>query len=201
MASLHPKFDKSVKTTVKEAVHKRNLSERATGIARSRGVTTEEFLNHDAPSPLLCNLDGIMTKPEKHVLLTELELLAGLNDSKCNKGLAEAQIVNVMGVVRKIKTTGFNNFGDLVREFDTLTEYYDVTHYLFDLYTSQSPEDSERLRRANESASLPPIELTYIDSTTSFPKNTSRFWPSIENKKTFAEFFIRLPKEGRIRYI
>ena len=128
MASLHPKFDKSVKTAVKEAVHKRNLSERAIEIARSRGATTEEFLNHDmAPSPLLYNLDGTMTKPEKHVLLTELELLTGLNDSQCNMGHAEAQIVDVMGVVRKIKTTGFNNFGDLAREFYKLTEYYDVT--------------------------------------------------------------------------
>ena len=98
MASLHPKFDNSVKTAVKEAVHKRNLSERAIEIARSRGVTTEEFLNHDmVPLPLLYSLDGKMTKPEKHVLLIELELLTGLNDSKCNMGLVEAQIVDVNG--------------------------------------------------------------------------------------------------------
>ena len=88
---------------------------------------------------------------------------------------------------------------------------YDV----FDFYTSQSPKDSERLRRANESASLPPIERSYIDSTTPFPKDPSRFWQSIENKNLLQKFLydcrkkgekdtynvVLLGKEGRKRYI
>ena len=55
--------------------------------------------------------------------------------------LAEAQIVDVMGVVRKIKTTGFNNFGDLAREFYKLTEYYDVTYDVCMTYLISIPHN------------------------------------------------------------
>ena len=57
----------------------------------------------------------------------------------------DAQIVAVMEVARKLRTRNFKTFSDLATEFYRLTECYEVTHYVFDLYISTSAKDSERL--------------------------------------------------------
>ena len=103
-------------------------------------MSTEQLFTYDVcPSPLLYNNDRTMTKPEKYELLTELEM--GLDKSDREMGEVDAQIVDVMGVVRKLRTTNFKTFGDLAIEFYRLTECY-----VFDLYITTSAKDSERLR-------------------------------------------------------
>ena len=80
-----------------------------------------------------------MSKPKKHELLTELEM--GLEKSDCEIGYVDAQIVDVMEVVWKLRTTNFKTFGNLATEFYGLTECYKVTHYVFDLYITTSAKD------------------------------------------------------------
>ena len=81
-------------------------------IARAHGVRTEQLLTYDlCPSPLLHNKDGTMSKPEKHKLLTELEM--GLEKSDCEMGNVGAQIVDVMGLVRTLTTRNFKTLGDI----------------------------------------------------------------------------------------
>ena len=73
-----------------------------------------------SPSPLLYNKDETMSKPEKHEVLTELEM--GLEKSDGEIGDEDAKIVDIMVVVRKLRTTNFKTFGDLAIEFYRLTE-------------------------------------------------------------------------------
>ena len=46
----------------------------------------------------------------------------------------DAQIMDVMGVERKLRTTNFKMFGDIATEFYRLIQWFEVTHYVFDLY-------------------------------------------------------------------
>lgn len=60
MKSIRNKPEKKVKKTVKEM----NIAERNIEIARERGLTTEDLLKSDVPSPVLFDEEGLMTKPE-----------------------------------------------------------------------------------------------------------------------------------------
>ena len=49
-------------------------------------------------------------------------------------------------------------------------------------------------QKIQENTSLPPIQLISINSSTPFPKELSRFWPSIENKKLLEKFLYDFKK-------
>ncbi len=70
MNAIRTKPQKTNKTTVKE----RNIAESNIDIARGVGLTTEELLKYDvAPSTVMFDDGGIMTKPGKTLLIKELE--------------------------------------------------------------------------------------------------------------------------------
>ena len=69
MKSIHDKPNKSIKITVKQM----NLEERNIKIARERGFTNNEPLEYDVPSSFLFDDDGMMIKPNKSLLIKELE--------------------------------------------------------------------------------------------------------------------------------
>ena len=57
-----------------KSIKETNIIERTIEIARDRGLSTNDLLKYDlAPSPLLFDDDGSMTKPTKSFLIRELE--------------------------------------------------------------------------------------------------------------------------------
>ena len=65
----------------------------------------------------------------------------GLEKSDCEMDDMDAQIADVMGVVRTLRTTNFKRFSDLFTELYRLTKCYEVTHYVIDLYIPTSAKD------------------------------------------------------------
>ena len=57
-----------------------NIAEKNIDIARARGLTNNELLEYDVPYSLLFDDDGMMIKPNKSLLLKELESYLSLDD-------------------------------------------------------------------------------------------------------------------------
>lgn len=181
----------------KQRIKARNISERVIEIAHSRGIKTAQLLDYDImPSKFLFNSDGkTMVKPAKHELVLELELCLTKEEKNIRtlrlEPMESATVVDVMGNVRKIKTSSLSSFSQFAHSFCSLIQQpvLTKTYYVFDLYKDMSPKDSERIRRSNEEETLIiPIELSNIDDNTPFPKEAKRFWASTRNKVLLEKF-------------
>lgn len=169
--------------TVKKAVKEINIVGRTLEIARDRGLTTEDLLKYDVvPSPLLFDEDGMMTKPNKSVLVKEMEMHLKPEDYNYNHQRNAAFVIDVMGNIRKVQTTKMSTFDDLISGFLSLTcNYHEFGRcdYVFDIYSNApSVKDIERKRRCNKV----PVEYSSIDTSTPLPKDMGTFWPSNSNK-------------------
>ena len=147
-------------------------------------MSTEQLLTYDVcPSPLLYNKHGTMTKPEQYELLTELKM--GLEKSDCETGKVDAQIVAVMGVVRKLKSLNFKTFGHLATEFHRLTECYEVAHYVFDMYITTSAKDPERLRMH--------MKILFFLLSNSHPQT-----PALHSQRSYPDFGLQLKLKKKL---
>ena len=95
-----------------------NIAERSIEIARERGLTTKELLQYDvAPSPVLFDDDGILTKPTKGLLIKELETHLQPEDYSYSHRKDSAFVLDVMATIRKVNVTKLSTFKDLLAVF------------------------------------------------------------------------------------
>ena len=60
--------------TMKQVIREKNITEKSLDVARERGLTTDDLLEYDIiPSNHLFDEHGMMTKPAKSKLVTEVE--------------------------------------------------------------------------------------------------------------------------------
>jgi hypothetical protein len=131
-ACIHRANLKTMKTnrnnpqmTVKNAVKEINIAEKTIEIARDRGLTTEDLLRYDvAPSPILFNDNGLMTKTVKSHLLQELETFLNSEDLDYALQKNSAFVIDVMANLRKGFRPGLSTFQDLVFTFTSLFHVY-----------------------------------------------------------------------------
>ena len=174
---------KNKETSQAKSIKETNIIERTIEIARDHGLSTDDLLTYDlAPSPLLFDDDGSMTKPTKSVLIRELETCLKHEDYSYGHQRNSAFIVDVMANIRKVQTAKLSTFDDLLSMFLTTTSKYHEfgqCHYVFDMYSTESTvKDIERKRRCENV----PIEYSAITGATPVPKDWTTFWPSSSNK-------------------
>ena len=179
MKSIRDKPIKSIKKTVKQI----NITERNIEIARERGLTNNELLEYDVvPSSMLFDDDGMMTKPNKSLLLKELESYLTPDDYSYSHCSNASFIVDVMANIRKVNLAKLSSFGDLMDNFISFSDIYRQfgrCDYVFDIYSEEpSVKDSERKRRSD----VVPIEYSSINPRLPLPKDMKMFWPSKKNK-------------------
>ena len=116
---------KSKGTNPAKKLKETNIIGRNIEIARDRGLSTDDLLMYDiAPSPLLFDDDGMMTKPTKSVLIRELETCLKPEDYRYEHQRNSAFVVDVMANIRKVQTAKLSTFDDLLSEFLTMTSKY-----------------------------------------------------------------------------
>ena len=102
-----------------------SLNDRKIEIVRDRGVDTNILLNYDIlHSPLLYTEDGHMAKPEKSLLLTEMEKLLFLTNYSYKHTLNSAFTIDVMANLRGIPHKGLSRFSDLLSLYFVTIERY-----------------------------------------------------------------------------
>ena len=153
-------------------------------IARGRGITLSEILQHDLLATNVLFSDDITSKPEKHMLVNELEKLFDANELSFTKAshLETALAVDFMSMVRRMKFTEMSVFLDLFsatwRKVKGICDYQRID-VVFDSYVERSLKDCERKRRS----SLHPLEYTSLENDTRIPVQSDRFWASSNNKE------------------
>ena len=124
----------------------------------------------------------MMTKPNKSLLLKELESCLSPDDYSYSHCSNASFIVDVMANIRKVNLTNLSNFGDMMDNFTCFTgtfHQFGRCDYVFDMYSEEpSVKDSERKRRSDVS----PIEYSSINPRLPLPKDMKMFWPSKNNK-------------------
>lgn len=117
----------------------------------------------------------MMTKPNKSLLLKELESYLSPDDYRYSHCSNASFIVDVMANIRKVNLTNHSNFGDMM---DNFISFMGIFHqlsrcdYVFDMYSEEpSIKDSERK-----------IEYNPINIRLHLPKDMKMFWPSKNNK-------------------
>ena len=126
-----------------------NIVGRTVEIVCDRGLTTDDLLKYDiAPSPLLFDDDGMMTKPTKSILVKELETHLKPEDYRYHHQKNAAFVIDVMANLRKVPTAKLSTFEDILTGFLSLTaKFHEYGHcdYAFDMYSNDpSVKDSER---------------------------------------------------------
>ena len=155
-------------------------------IARVRDYDMKYLLKFElVDRSYLFDGDGLMTKPIKSDLCTELEKHLDTKDYlPPSKWTPEntASIIDVMGCLRRMRLASVKTFGELC------TNFLDMTHalcsnsnridFVFDTYLEGSVKDSERARRCSHS----PIDLNVMYEDTPLPVTMDAFWASSTNK-------------------
>ena len=169
-------------TTQKQMVRQINITEKTIDIAHHRHVTPNELLTCDVvPSPMLFDVDGFMTRPEKSSLVRELETVLTQADWNYRHQHDSAFVVDVMALVRQLPLNGLKVFGDFLHLIDKNTSVYHShgrCDYVFDIYTdAPSVKDQEHARRHT----VRPVELSQIRPDSPLP-DMDTFWPAQSNK-------------------
>ena len=130
---------------------------------------------------------GLMKRPEKHVLMKEMERNLQPDDYVHPKHWPvqkTAYVIDVMQILRKISTKSMNTFGDFLdKRFGPIISAQ-CTHasridFVFDSYPRGSIKDSEHERRNSHNT----IEISTIDFYSPLPKDMNTFWSSPHNKR------------------
>ena len=174
--------NKSKKTT-KKVIGELNMNEKSIEIARDQGLLTKDIVMYDvAPSPMLFDDEGFMTKPEKSELICVLEEKLESGDYSYHHRPGSAFLIDVMATARRIPLVGLSDFSGLLTKFTEMTDIYHTygrCDYIFDIYDdTPSVKDSGRLQRA----SVAPVELSSVELTTPLHKDMTTFWPLNKSK-------------------
>ena len=189
------------KKTTSAVIKEHNVKERYINIARERGFTNDDILTHDvAASSVLFDDSGLMTKPHKSQLVTELEsYLSKADDYTYTKENISAFVVDVMNAVRKLPSS-VSTFTDFLKPFLETSSKHKAQgrcDYVFDIYNDEpSIKDSEAQRRMTKT----PIHLSTIQNSTPFPKDVDSFWPSSQNKRKLQQLIYKELKNQQPKY-
>ncbi len=129
-----------------------------------------------------------MTKPEKHMLVKELEkhLEPDEYNYEPRRDVPDgvAYIVDVMANMQKLQTKNISTFGELCDNFiqmiDNVARQRNRTDFTMDSYSAGSIKDSERQRRTK----VRPIEIASVEKDTPLPVGMDTFWSSNTNKSS-----------------
>ena len=117
----------------------------------------------------------MMTKPNKSLLLKELESYLSPDDYSYSHCSNASFIVDVMANIRKVNLTNHSNFGNMMDNFISFMGIFHLLSrcdYVFDMYSEEpSIKDSKRK-----------IEYKPINIILHLPKDMKMFWPSKNNK-------------------
>ncbi len=155
-------------------------------IARVREYDIRKLFKFDlVSSTYLFDDNGLMTKPSKSDLCTELEKRLTPNEYvEPNEWMPRSSswIVDVMSALRGLKVTSLKTYGELcsklIEKILGICREPERIDFVFDTYLEGSVKDSERLRRLNDI----PIEINNLTSATPLPVKMSTFWGSSANK-------------------
>ena len=186
------KFVKS-KSKVSEKQCKNKLAEaqKLFDIARVRDYDMKCLLGYDlVESSYLFDEDGLMKKPNKSDLCTELEKHLNKEDYVEQTQwtpINTASIIDVMGGLRRISLSKVKTFGEFCSQFLNVTygicRYSERIDFVFDTYIDGSVKESERIRRY----SCTPIDLNEVNAETQLPVHMDSFWSSATNKEKLQE--------------
>ena len=163
------------------------IAERKISITHDRGMSSDDLLAYDiVQSPLLFDEDGMMTKPDKSMLVKELEKQLDEEDysydASSNSTTQFAYVTDVMANIRKVRTKDLGSFGALCDAFtqmiSRISRMSGRNDYVMDSYHEGSLKDSKRQRRIK----VRPIELASIQDSTPLPMDMNTFWSSSNNK-------------------
>ena len=153
-------------------------------MARSRGIATSELLKHDLveESPLFHGDD--MTKPQKHIMIQELEKQLEKDDYAFDKqsNTPTVVIVDFMSVVRKVpfaKCSTFKEALAFVWHLVTTAVSAGRVDIVYDSYLEGSIKESERRHRSPVDA----VEVVNMKLSSPIPVELERFWASAKNKE------------------
>ena len=155
-------------------------------ISRVRGYDVRCLLKHDlVETSYLFDDDGLMVKPNKSELCTELEKKLKDNDYLMAPRWIDngtVYIVDVMAWLRHMRTSSLTTFAEFCTAFMDMVNHMSVNakriDYVFDTYLEDSVKGGERARRS----ACAPIEINILKEDTPIPVSMESFWASSSNK-------------------
>ena len=153
-------------------------------IARVRGITLSYIMEHDLMSTNVLFCEETTRKPEKSVLVHELEKHFDKNDltfMKTSK-LETTLLIDFMSMIRRMPLSEMSVFLDLFqatwKKVKAICEFQRVD-VVFDSYVEKSIKQGERNRRS----CVQPLEYVNLENDTRIPVQLDRFWASSNNKE------------------
>lgn len=123
-----------------------------------------------------------MTKPEKSLLIKELETHLDNKDYNYGRVRNASYIIGVMATIRKLNFSRLSKFNEVLADFveaSYTSRQFGRCDYVFDMYSEEpSVKDSERRKRIH----IVPVEYNSLDLSSQQPKDMRTFWPSSNNK-------------------
>lgn len=172
----------------------RDIFGRLLVVALWRKINMRLLLSHELNTVpyALAHVDGTLKKPYKSELLKELKksvdvpvhLPSGLEDS------SYAIINDLLPVIRALKTTGLDNFGQLADKlFFIFTKSFEDVHccrvdVVHDEYLPNSIKRGERIQRGASRA----LEICINGPATPLPKQFSKYLTNNNNKRELCAF-------------
>ena len=153
-------------------------------IARVRGITLSHIMEHDLMSTNTLFCEGTTRKPDKSVLVHELEKHFDKSDltfTKTSK-LETTLLIDFMSMVRRMPISEMSVFLDLFqatwKKVKAICDFQRVD-VVFDSYVEKSIKEGERKRRS----CVQPLEYVNLENDTRIPVQSDRFWASSNNKE------------------
>ena len=153
-------------------------------IARVSGITLSHIMNYDLMSTNVHFFEGHTRKPDKSVLVHELEKHFDKSDltfTKTSK-LETILLIDFMSLVRRMPISNMSVFFDLLqvtwKKVKANCDFQQVD-VVFDSYVENSIKEGERKRRS----CVQPLEYVNLENDTRIPVQSDRFWASPNNKE------------------
>ena len=194
--------ESSSQVSIKEISYVQKIFE----IEKSRGIPITEILEHDplGKSPLFEN--QFTAKPDKHILIKELENAIVPNDYCFSKSsiLPAALVIDFMSVVRKLSVSKYSTIKDVfesARMSITSVCSFEQLHLVYDSYLNHSLKECERLRRSSHET----LDLFDLNECSKFSVQLERFWSSSVKKeglqKLSRQYFSKVSVEEGARIL
>ena len=193
-ASL-PSFESKSEESTKFKPSKKNtkakiqaIAQKQVDISKSRFISMPEILQFDlVPSALF---EGNFTaKPEKHLLITELEkhlLSTEYNFAKTSESKTSL-VIDFMSLMRRIRLTNLQTFKEsfevMWKSILSVCEFNQL-NIIYDSYITESIKYGERQRRA---FSIEPLVFVNLQERSFIPEQVEMFCAGNSNKEKLQE--------------
>eukprot|EP00058_Branchiostoma_floridae_P022022 XP_002607512.1 hypothetical protein BRAFLDRAFT_69943 [Branchiostoma floridae] len=171
----------------------RDLLGRLVIAARSRQIDLKDVLKYELCAiPLsITHADGSLRKPNKSLLLAELEKDIEAHPRLPPSDMSTAYIIDGIAMVQSVQTGGASFFGDLaINHYRLLTNNLRQAcrrvDVVFDQYNNKSIKGGERLRRGQASV----IEVKIQGTTTPTRQQWKKYIGKPKNKKKNLQSFL-----------